>query len=83
MNDELVDLMATPEILPALKRLDIRRTTSHCSAFALANLKTEKPNLVVYEKSNALIAASDGKNISTLKFPPEKINSVRLRKNSL
>merc|ERR1712137_1074226 len=80
LNDDIVNLISQENILPSLKRLDIRRTTKSCSAFALTNLKATKSNLIIYEKSNNLTAATDGKNISTLQFPPEKINSVRLRK---
>ena len=87
VSHDLIYLLAEPNILPALRRLDLRRTI-HCSNssdfyFSIVNLKAEKPNWIIYEKSNALIAAGDGKNISSLRFPPDKINSVRTRRNSL
>ena len=83
IDDKVLELLSLPNILPSLKRLDLRRTSHHCSLYSLANLNTEKPNWIIYDKSNILSGSSDGKDLSTLKFPSTKMNSVRLRKNSL
>lgn len=81
VNEILLKEMEKPDILPSLRRLDIRRTSNRSHQYVIASLRAKKPHWTIFDKPNDRTDITN--SMSTLMYPSDKINSVRLRKNSL
>ena len=81
-DNSVVHLIASPENVAKLKRLDVRRTIVSSNVVHL--LRLAKPNLIIYSDENNSIPRfiADGKNIPNWKYSTARVMTVRHRKNS-
>jgi len=92
-TDQLYYRMADPEVLPSLRVLDLRRTQEPPgfnlvdSQYAFQLLKDARPHWLILPRDATeincppLCFVHEHVNEGTLRFPPTKISSIRLRKN--